>query len=250
MISRRSFLKLTGIAAVAAGAGFGTGTLVRDGAGSGRRFAMHGFVPGDDRAVTDFLRFFASELPAAPTRPVISADGKWTGLIANAMRPVGHSSAPVTGHGHVTVRMTRIGQPVPGDLLVADDRKRIHDPAGDFSLALHDLRARLKGRDADYMISAEYVEEAPMASLLASSRVLVLEGARGVIDRIPLDGRRRTLEVDGRFGRTGVTVDASGAFVHRASCAHGLCRGAGVASSPGDVIACAPNRVLLRVEMA
>lgn len=247
MISRRSFLKLTGIAAAAAGAGFGTGSLV-DG-GNGRRFAVHGFVPDDDRVVTDVLRFFSSELPAVSSAPAISADGRWTRLLADALRS-GRSSGPDHGQGHVAVRLVRIGQTLPGDLLVADDRKRIYDPAGDFSVALHGLRARLKDSEARYMISATYTEEAPLASLFASARVLVVESDRGVIDRIPLDGRNRTLSVDGRMGRTGLTVGADGAHVHSASCRHGLCRGAGVATRPGDVIACAPNRILLRVETA
>lgn len=248
MISRRSFLKLTGIAAAAAGAGFGTGSLV-DG-GNGRRFAVHGFVPDDDRVVTDVLRFFSSELPAVSSAPTISADGRWTRLLADALRPGSRSSGPDHGQGHVAVRLMRIGQTLPGDLLVADDRKRIYDPAGDFSVALHGLRARLKDSEARYMISATYTEEAPLASLFAGARVLVVESDRGVIDRIPLDGRNRTLSVDGRMGRTGLTIGTDGAHVHSASCRHGLCRGAGVAARPGDVIACAPNRILLRVETA
>jgi hypothetical protein len=253
MISRRSFLKLSGIAAVAAGAGFGTGSMLGGGgAGSGRRFAMHGFVPDDDRAVAAFLRFFASELPGGAAAPVISADARWTGVIGGALRNGTRSTGPEAGGGRVTVRMARIGQPVPGDILVSDDRKRIHDPACDFSIALHSLRSTLKAGEASYMISAEYVEEAPLASLFAASRVLVVENEHGLIDRIALDGRKgsRRLDVDGRFGRTGVTVHGDGAHVHESTCRHGLCRGAGTASRPGDVIACAPNRILLRVETA
>jgi hypothetical protein len=100
------------------------------------------------------------------------------------------------------------------------------------------------------MISAVYVDEAPLASLFASSRVLVIENERGIVDRIALDGRSRRLTVDGRLGRTGVTVSAEGAHVHNASCRHGLCRNAGFVQRPGEVIACAPNRILLHVENA
>ena len=250
MISRRSFLKLTGIAAAAAGAGFGTGSLVGGGSGDGRRFAMHGFVPDDNRAVADFLRFFSSELPSGASQPAITADARWTRLIAGALRSGTRSSGPSNGTGRVSVRLTPVGQSLTGDVLVTDDRRRIYDPAGDFSVALQDLRTRLKGAEARYMISAEYVEETPLSSLFATSRVLVVEDARGVFDRIPLDSRARTIAVDGRIGRTGITVGDGTAHVHHASCRHGLCRSAGTVSRPGDVIACAPNRVLLRVETA
>lgn len=251
MISRRSFLKLSGLATVVAGAGFGTGSMLGSGSAmSGRRFAMHGFVPDDDRAVADFLRFFSSELPAVKAAPAISADSRWQRVITASLRSGTRSVGPDHGSGRVSVRMVRIGQPVPGDILVSDDRKRIYDPAGDFSLGLQSLRSTMQSAEARYMISAEYVEETPLASLFASSRVLVIENERGIVDRIALDGQRRRLDVDGRLGRTGLTVSADGAHVHSASCRHGLCRGAGVARRPGDVIACAPNRILLRVENA
>ncbi|MFA6233556.1 MAG: NusG domain II-containing protein [Bacteroidota bacterium] len=248
MISRRSFLKLSGLAVVAAGAGFGTGSMV--GSGGSRRFAMHGFVPDDDRAVSEFLRMFAAELPAGASSPAINADARWSSVIRSALRSSTRSTGIEQGSGRVSVRLVRLGQTAPGDVLIADDRKRIYNPAGDFSMALHGLRSRLQGSEARYMISAEYVEEVMFASLLSSGRVLVVENDHGVIDRIALDGRSRRLDVRGVQGATGVTITAAGAYVHSASCRHGLCRNAGLASRPGDVIACAPNRVMLRVENA
>lgn len=249
MISRRSFLKLSGLAIASAGAGFGAGSVLR-GSGDARRFAMYGFVPDDDRAVRDFLRIFSAEIPSGASAPLITADARWTAVIRGALRSSTHSAGSAQGSGRVRVRLERAGQPVPGDVLVSDDRRRIYDPSGDFSTALHSLRLGLKGGEARYMISAEYVEEAQLASLLATDRVLVVESDRGTVDRIAFDGRGRRFDVRGARGITGVTITAAGAYVHSASCRHELCRAAGVAVRPGDVIACAPNRVLLRVEQA
>lgn len=248
MISRRSFLKLSGLAVGAVGAGFGTGQLVSS--GPGRRFSMHGFVPDDDRAVTDLLRIFRAELPSGAGSPVIAADARWHDVVRNAVGRGSFSAGPVSGSGQVSIRITRLGSSIAGDVLVHDDRKRIYDPQGDFSMALQAVRGRLRHTDAEYMISAEYIEEAPLASLFAGGRVLVVEDAGGTADRIPLDARSRKIDVRGPQGRTGITVTADGAHVHSASCRHELCRKAGRASRPGDVIACAPNRVLLRIERA
>lgn len=247
MISRRSFLKLSGLAVGAVGAGFGTGQLLT--ADPGRRFAMHGFVPDDDRAVADLLRLFRAELPSGSGTPVIEADARWNGVLRGALGSSTFSAGPRSGSGRVVVRIQRLGSPVAGDVIVSDDRKRMYDPDGDFSMALQTLRGRLQAAEAEYMLSAEYVEEAPLAALLSGGNVLVVENARGVVDRMPLTGSRR-FDVDGSMGRTGVTVRDGSAHVHSASCRHELCRRAGAASRPGDVIACAPNRVLLRVERA
>ncbi|MBR9978698.1 MAG: NusG domain II-containing protein [Bacteroidetes bacterium] len=248
MISRRSFLKLSGLAAVATGAGFGTGSILAD--GESRRFAMHAFVPDDDRLVRDMLHMFAAELPSGYGMPVIDADTHWSGVIRSALRRNTLSMGSDHGSGQVRVRMQPLGDPIRGDILLTDDRKRIYDPKGDFTTALQTLRSSLKAGEARYMISAEYMETAMLSSLFSSGSVLVVENDRGIIDRITLSGRNRRLDVTGAQGRTGVTITDAGVHVHEASCRHGLCRNAGVASRPGDVIACAPNRVLLRIERA
>jgi hypothetical protein len=150
----------------------------------------------------------------------------------------------------MTVRMQRLGRPINGDVLVSDDRKRMYDPDGDFSMALQGLRGRLQSSEAQYMISADYIEEAPLAALLSAGNVLVVENSDGVVDRIALDGRSRRLDVRGPQGRTGVSIRGDNVHVHSATCRHELCRKAGIVFRVGDVIACAPNRVLLRIERA
>lgn len=248
MISRRSFLKLSGLTAVAIGAGAGAGSLI--GSAEARRFAMHGFVPDNDRITADLLRAFISELPgdARGLKPVVYADGRWTGVVRSAFGGSTHSSGPVFSRGRIVIRMSTLEHTLPGDVLVLDDRKRMYTPERDFNGSLSSLRTALRSSEARYQISAEYVESAPLASLFASERVVVIENERGIVDRIPVNARRM-LTVDGPQGRTGVTVSESGVHVHSSTCRHELCRSS-IASRPGDVIACAPNRVLLRIETA
>ncbi|MBN1446555.1 MAG: NusG domain II-containing protein [Bacteroidetes bacterium] len=246
MISRRSFLKLSGLTVGALGIGFGSGQLLSS--GSGRRFSVHGFVPDDDRAVADLLRLFRADIPSGAGAPLIDADARWQGVIRSAMVGGTFSAGPLAGGGRVHIRMTRLGTPSKGDILIHDDQKRMYDPDGDFSLALHRLRGRLQSTEATYFLSAEYVDDAPLTGLLAGGRVVIIEDARGMVERIPIDGRTRRLDVRGPQGHTGITISDAGAHVHSASCRHELCRKAGTASRPGDVIACAPNRVFMHVE--
>jgi hypothetical protein len=248
MISRRSFLKLSGLTVAAIGAGAGAGSLFNG--ASARRFAMHGFVPDSDLLTADVLRAFLAELPedARSLSPVIHADTRWTGVIRSAFRGATHSSGPLSGGGRIIVRMEPLTGHVPGDVLVLDDRKSIYAPERDFNSNLSRLRGNLHGSEARWQLSAEYSEAAPLAGLLSGGHVLVIENERGVMDRISMD-RNRTLTVRGPQGATGVTVSEHGAHVHSSTCRHALCR-RGSASRPGDVIACAPNRVLLRVERA
>ena len=88
------------------------------------------------------------------------------------------------------------------------------------------------------------------AGALGTNRVLVIETEGGEHDRIALDGAARRLDLDGPAGKTGIVLDAAGARVVSASCRHATCRRQGAVSRPGELIACAPNRLVLRVETA
>jgi hypothetical protein len=62
----------------------------------------------------------------------------------------------------------------------------------------------------------------------------------------PLSGPR-DLEVAGPLGATAVRVEPDGARVTDSPCPQKLCVAAGKISRPGEVVACLPNRVALRI---
>ncbi|MDW7711860.1 MAG: NusG domain II-containing protein [Deferrisomatales bacterium] len=62
----------------------------------------------------------------------------------------------------------------------------------------------------------------------------------------PLAGSRE-LAVDGPLGTTRVRLDAGAVRVEDSPCPDKLCVAAGPVTRPGQVVACLPNRVALRV---
>ncbi len=246
MISRRSFMKLGGLAAASAGAGFATESLLRD--NDSRRYAIHGFLPADRASVADVVRAFTSTLPGGfgKERTVIFADVPWKKVIGSALDDVHHQE----GSGELVIRIAKLGAEVPADILIADDRKHVHRPDIDFPYALATVRSEMQGRSAGLLFSAEYRDTKPFSSLLAAGSVAVIEGTDGIVDRIHLDGIARKLAVKGPQGSTGITVGDGGVRVHSSSCRHKRCEHAGFISRPGDFVACAPNRVLISIERA
>ncbi len=96
-----------------------------------------------------------------------------------------------------------------------------------------------------------------LAALLALNGFLWARGAGGTPSALevlseggtrtePLEGPRE-LEVAGPLGTTLVRIDAEGARVVDSPCPLKLCVAAGKVSRPGQVVACLPNRVALRV---
>ncbi len=243
MFNRRSFLKTAILGGAAFGAGLKLGGAF-DGA-TGRRVVLHGFVPADESAVTDvlgaFLNLDGGRLPA----PVVDTPAAWRSTVAGALRTA--SDRYVRGGDRVlTVQVTPLDSALPADIMLSQG-SRVLDPAGAFGRDLVSLRERLQGRQAAVAVSCR-LEDRPDA--LASERVLVVENERGVQDRIAMDGRSRRLELAGPAGPTRVVMDEHGVRVAEAGCRHATCRLQGTVSRPGEMIACAPNRLVLRVETA
>jgi hypothetical protein len=77
--------------------------------------------------------------------------------------------------------------------------------------------------------------------------VVVVETAGGVSQR--LDPRRDgDVDLEGPLGITRLRIQGGQAWIVASPCAGQLCRRMGRISGPGRVVACLPNRVLVRFE--
>jgi hypothetical protein len=243
MIDRRSFLK----SALLGGAAFGAGYKLSDaldGAAAGP-VVLHGFVPADEAAVRGVLETFlaldAGRLPA----PIVDVVPAWRRTVAGSLQQAADRYQR-PGQRQFAVQVASLDEALPADLML-QQQARVLDPDRGFGRGLLELRERLRGRDATVAVTCR-LEDRPDA--LAGDRVLVIEDERGEHDRIALAGAARRLELTGPAGKTAVLVGADGARVTASSCRHATCRRQGTVSRPGELIACAPNRLVLRVETA
>ena len=243
MLNRRSFLKTAVLGGAAFGAGFKLGG--RTGAGAGRRVVLHGFFPADEVLVRDalaaFLALDGGRLPA----PVLDAAPAWRATAASALR-AGADRYTRDERRMFTVQVAALPDRLPADLLLQQGGL-VLDPASGFGARLLQLRAKLQGRGAAVAVSCR-LEDRP--DRFGRGRVLVVETERGVQDRVALDGRSHRFERSGPAGRTAIVLDGHGARVAAASCRHATCRRQGIIAQPGELIACAPNRLILRIETA
>jgi len=243
MIDRRSFLKSALLGGAAYSAGLKLGDVL-DPVGQGR-VVLHGFVPADEAAVRSVLDAFLALDGGRIPVPIVDALPAWRRAVAGSLQQ--GAERYVRGGGRrLTVQVASLEQTLPADLLLQQEG-RVLDPASGFGQRLLTLREDLRGREAMVAVSCR-LEDRPDA--LAGERVLVIENENGEHDRVALDGATRRIELTGPAGKTSVLLDADGARVTGASCRHATCRLQGVVSRPGELIACAPNRVVLRVETA
>lgn len=239
MISRRSFLKLSGLAALGLGAGYGAGKLIKP---EGEKyFAVHGFLPDDELVVKNIVRVFAEKTKGS--NAALYADAKWSKVIANALNSSAKQSV-----GNFTIRMTKINSSVNGDILVTDNNTVVYDPASDFNASFSKIRSEIMNSKAEYLFTAEYKESSIFSGLFGTNeKFAVIENQFGVYDKISLKNSYKDIYVNGKQGKTGIRIENGFVNVHTAACRHETCKNLGAISNVGDVIACAPNRVIIRV---
>jgi transcription termination factor NusG len=241
MQSRRSFFK----AAILGGAAFTAGLKLGGGLDFTSRSAatLHAFVPADENAVRQVLQAFLALNEGALPTPTVDVPAPWRTTVAGELRQAAdrYQRQP---QQLFDVQLAQLEKSLPADLLLQHDA-RVMDPASKLSRQLLSLRESLLGQEALVAVTCR-LGSRPSAT--AAGRVLVVETENGVQDRIALDGNSRNLSLAGPAGRTEILVDASGARVSGASCRHETCRRQGLVSQPGELIACAPNRIVLRVE--
>lgn len=248
MISRRSFLKIMGAGAAAAGAGFGTGKLF-NGYDQSKSFSVHGFLPADEKLISEAVTAFVKRTGNG-SQPVIMAEAKLKDIIASAYSSAGVNNSFMSP-GSSRFQIHKISSRVKGDILISDNNRAVYDPAEDFTGSFLSLRGKLQNREAEFFFSAEYSESSFLRGLInGNSRNVVIENEKGVFDRIALNTEYKSINVAGPQGTTVLRIENSSVHVHSASCRHNLCKQSGAASRTGDIIACAPNKVIVKIETA
>jgi hypothetical protein len=239
MISRRSFLHVSGLAAAALSTGYGTGTLINF--GKEELFTVYGFIPADESVVKSLVLSFQRKVNSGT--PVILAEERWRKIISQAL-PHASSSGSTT-----TISIAKLNGHVSSDILISDNTKRILNPETDFDRMFTEIRSKIKNQNAEYIFTAEYrVKDILSRVFNTKEKVVVIENEKGIAERITLNNSYKNIVVNGAHGATGIAIINGLVHIHTASCKHQICRLSGFIAEPGNLIACAPNKVLIRIE--
>jgi hypothetical protein len=248
MITRRDFFRMTGLAAAALGTGYTTGKWTAPAVED--RFSISGFLPADPETVAGLATIF-SRRAGVTSQPIVLAASPWKeSILAGSRAALADDRSGKRFEGPVVFRMTSLSQGMPADILVADARTGVYRPDADFTVAMAEFRSRLQGKTATHLFSAEGRVHGAMSLFAGTERFVVIESEKGIFDRIPLVDSFRSISVDGVQGKTGIKIADGRVSVHSASCRNQLCRHLGPISQDGQLIACAPNRVMIRIEAA
>lgn len=241
MISRRNFLKVAGLSTIALGAGYTTEKLI--GKSISVYYAVHGFIPADEQVINNLVTAFKNKV-RSNTLPVVITDSK-IGEVINKF-DFKTRKDDFSNNGTITYRIKRLDNQVDSDIIVSDVNNSIYS-LDDFNTALDNIRNNIKNKKAEYFFTAEYNESDFLSSIFKSNKKeVVIENEKGLVDRILLDKDYKNIFIDGPQGKTGLKIENGIAQVHTSTCRHGICKHT-IASGVGTIIACAPNKVLIKV---
>ena len=85
-----------------------------------------------------------------------------------------------------------------------------------------------------------------MTTTAEGTHVVVTSGGKTVFTA-PLD-QPRSIDLDGPLGQTHLVIDDQGARITDSPCPRKICIGMGTAKQTGDLLACVPNRILVRID--
>ncbi len=241
MLSRRNFLKLAGLSSFAIAAGYTTGKLSN--VKNTEYFVIHGFIPADENVIINLVSSFRNKIKSS-AEPVIISDNK-IGEIINHNYLQSHNNS-YSNYGRVVYRIKRLNEKVDSDIIISDGANSVY-ALDDFNISLFELRRKIREKKADLLFTAEFRNENLISSLLNSNKkTIVIENEKGIVDRVPFDKNYKNILIDGAQGKTGLSIENGIAKVHSSSCKNGICKHS-VATDVGNIIACAPNKVLIKV---
>jgi hypothetical protein len=239
MLSRRNFLKLSGLGAVAVGSGFGAGKLVQN--SKTEIYRVQAFLP-DVESASELTKIISRKVKFSGM-PVFN--GELKNLLAKNYSQENYNEATAK----MTFRIEKLENNFNGDILVSDNRISIYDPVEDFNGSLLQLRSVVRNRKANYIFSAEYRNENIFASLLNNGKkVAVIENESGIFDQISLSESYKKILIKGPSGSTSLVMDNGSVHINSSCCRNGICSKSGRISEPNELIACAPNKILIRIE--
>ncbi len=242
MLTRRDFLKLGGLSAAALGAGYATGKLVTNHSSS--RFAVHAFLPADDAYIKRLIVLFRKKIRSS-SKAGIFAESRIKTLLQSYDNEAMNEG--FSNQGVVVYRVRQLENNFVSDLVISDDKNPLYVPEDDFSYPFLQLRNDMKLRQAAYLFIAEYKEVSVWDDLFNTEKRIVITNEKGVTEVLKAGSSFKNITVDGAIGKTGIELSNGIVRVTRSCCRNRICEHT-LLSSPQGMIACAPNKIIIRFE--
>ncbi|GAB6281558.1 MAG: hypothetical protein STSR0008_02990 [Ignavibacterium sp.] len=244
MASRRNFLKSIGVSAVALGTGFTFGRFIHDSNINQNKINMAAFLPSDLNIITETINAFSKKIKNYSSLN-INADNELKNIIKKSF----NTENNLLSNFVININIIKYNGNNFCDILLMDNENFIYNPEEDFNLVFNKLRNKIKNQKAEYYLIAEVNQLNIFSSLFnANKKNLIIENDKGIYDKISLNNFYKNIEVNGLIGKTKLQIQNGFISIISSPCKHKICMNSGIISNAGQLIACVPNKVILKIE--
>jgi len=236
-MTRRGFLKLAGLAAAGLVTGYAAGKWkfgpVR------RSLVLQAFLPENEDLIFELAQNFW-RLTGGPGRLRLTSDQRWVQVLQAAAPQFSLSG------GSSTVQISHLNQPVAADILLSDPHTSVFDPEAEFPASMTAFRQKISTLPANLGLNIGFSEQGWHTP---GKVVAMVRGQNGLLERIPMERNYDDIQLDGPIGKTHLRLVDGQIWVQKSSCRHKLCQLSSRIGQPGERCACAPNRLMIEIEI-
>ncbi len=247
MISRRDFLKIAGLSFASVVGGYKLGSMFASRSAETKKITMAAFLPDSKAEVEKALSVFREFSGIGSSAVTISATGN--SELKEVGKNIFNAGSPSNGK-NLRISVERLSENIEADILISDGTLSLYNPELNFNGLLTGFRSSLKNKTAGLMVTVTVSEESMFSSYFGGTKTAVIEADGKEAERISLDRRSSDITVAGAHGNVLITVGNGIAYIKHSDCRNKLCSKMGHAHMTNDVVACAPNKVVLRIENA
>jgi hypothetical protein len=239
MITRRKFIRDTGLIFAAAGTGYFSGIL----SSKAENFVLQGLLPDDEQIFRRLINALNEKIKIS-SDPVVLAEGlnskKYSTLFSQNIRR--------GGSGQVVIRINKLKEKTLSDILISDSGNVLYNPKFDYSSVFNTLREDLRNRKADIFFSLEYSRQDWFDSLTANiKRTVIVQDKKGIAEKINLEQDYSDIHVTGLSGKLSLEIKNGMVSVKNSCCRNKICIHSGYITQPGSLIACAPQKIIISI---
>lgn len=246
MVSRRNFLKSVGVSAVALSTGLTTGKFIRDSNINHDKINMAAFLPSDTNIIIETINAFSKKIKNHSSLN-INADNDLKNIIERTFNTKNNLLSDCA----ININLIKYNGNNFCDILLMDDENFIYNPDEDFNLVFNKLRNKIKNIKAEYYLLAEVNQSNIFSSIFKTNKkILTIENVQGIYDKISLNNSYKNIEINGSIGKTKLQIQNGSINIISSPCKHKICMDSGIISNTGELIACVPNKVILKIELA
>jgi len=232
MISRREFLKITGLSTFAFFAGRNLASFINQ---ESNELTLISFLPENESLIKSVVEKFIKR-----TKVNLNIDEALNFIINRLTK---ENLAKID---NFFITKEKLNSQFYSDILISNNVYSVYNP-NSFP-EFFDFRQELKSYKAEIKLTCFYTESNLIDHLFKPShKTLQILNHQGLYDTIRLDKNFSTIVVNGNYGKLELSVKDRLVRVTNSNCRNKHCVNSGLISQPNQAIACAPNKILLRI---